>query len=148
MMSEIWVVGEPKHDLSQFGAVHVVDPVVIDTPPGPGYPMRRRYDHFEGIKQAMSVAVKKAKLGDLIIQNDVELTGDPFTGEKVVGSIRLLVTPRIPHHHCPQAFIVYDNKTRDAILEAWADTRDQSCIAWGPLSFVTDLTVAVHRRQT
>lgn len=128
----IVVVGEPQHPLP--GEVTVVPPVYVGVD---------RYGKQEGIRRAMSAAVRAAKPGDLVMQNDIRLHGDPFQGAPTPGKIRTLAAGR---HHCPQAFIFYDEPTRQAILEAWADTRHQACVAWNHLQFVTDLTLATHER--
>ena len=95
----------------------------------------------------MSDALHFSSLGDLIMQNDVELMGDPFTAEAMPHNIRTLVKPVDVGHVCPQAFIVYDTETKEEILDAWNDSRHQSCIAWGHLDFVEDYIVAEHRGQ-
>jgi hypothetical protein len=147
LMPTIWVVGEPHHpSIAQYGEVVAVPPVIIDTKVGAGYLMRKRYDRHTAIRQAMSNALHFAKVGDLIMQNDVELIGDPFTGDVAPHYIRTLAKGR-PGHYCPQAFIVYDTETRDEILDLWANSRHQACVAWARLWFVDDLIVAEHRGQ-
>ena len=148
-MSRIWVVGEPHHpSIAKWGAEVVSVPAVyLDVAPTRPERVNRRLSKFAGIKQAMSNAVHFAALGDLIIQNDVEITADPFAAPKVPHHIRTLIPSyRINHVH-PLAFIIYDSDTRDEVLDRWNGGRDQSCVAWGDLWFVDDYEAAVHRGQ-
>lgn len=148
MKPRIWVVGEPVHpSIHQWGEVVNVPAVVIDTPEGAGYKMRRRYDRHTGIRQAMSDALHFAELGDLIMQNDVELLDDPFAGKEWKYHVRTLVAPLSDAHVCPQAFIVYDEETREEVLDVWNGSRHQACVAWCAVPFVEDYVVAVHRGQ-
>lgn len=136
------VVGEPLHDLEKWGEVRVVPPVVIE----PERAWHRRAAHLASIRQAMADAVVAANPGDVVLQNDMRLIGDPYAGSEVDG-VRVL-SGSIGRHVCPRAFIAYTRETLDRVQALWREaTEGQACDVWSPVPKTLDYCAAVHDRR-
>ena len=137
------VVGEPLHDLSPWGDFVVLPPVVVD----PLVAYRRRAAHLASIRLAMANAVEAANPGDVILQNDMRLVGDPYAGDEVDG-VRVL-SGSIGRHVCPRAFVAYTQDVLDRVRDLWRDaTEGQACNVWSPVPKVLDYCVAIHDRSS
>jgi hypothetical protein len=113
--------------VDELGYEVVVSPAVfMDTTDGKRLGMRKL-----GILRAMVAAVELSEPGDLIMQDDVEILQDPFSLATEEGKILTLTKPAFRGgHHCPQAFIIHDEDTRQELVSAWKEEELQSCKAW------------------
>lgn len=133
MASKLIVVGAAMFDHSAWGTVSQSPAVYM-----PG-------DRRAGIKAAMRIAVKSANLGDVICQNDIWFDADPFAGDPTPGRVRTLSRPVSHRHCCPRAFLIYDEATRQAVVDAWRpESKGRACIAWRDIPKVADIIVAHH----
>lgn len=117
------VVGEPLHpSLYEWGPVTVIDPTF-----GP--------PKIPAIRESMLEAVRRARVFEPVFQNDMRLLGSPYA-PATFGRIRVLDRACQPDHCCPRAFVFYDEHTREAIIDAWTDTEERTCTAWGHIEKV------------
>lgn len=131
------VVGLPPHpSLIGWGDILATPPVE----PANGTEEAR----WVAIREAMCNAVRLADLGEPIFQYDVECYGDPAAADPTPGAVRLLTAPRSHRHACPRGFIIYDESTRHAVLEAWQYGKGRACTAWRDIPKVTDYLPGRH----
>lgn len=141
-ISKIIVVSKGEHspELNQWADSVIVSPAVFV--PFPEATLGRKK---LGILRAMRDAVELAEPGDLIIQEDIVVTADPFKEEAPPGTIRnVCAGNRLAKHVCPRAFIISDEATKQRLLDLWASEDKQSCWAWADIEKVNDYLVAVE----
>ena len=131
----ILVVGNPEFTHT-WDTVKVIRPVIIED------------DKRAGILQAMINAVEAMNLGDVVCQNDVYFTEDPGKATPAFGTVRTFVKPVSAVHCCPQAFAIYDEPTRRAVLDAWKNEKGWACTAWREIPKTADWVIAVHQGGT
>lgn len=88
------------------------------------------FDKQMAIKQAMIEAVQYANVGDVVMQDDIAFSSDPFKTDLVDGMVTILNPMQSYDHQCPRAFRFPTPSVRDQIVEAWTETTEQTCTAW------------------
>ena len=147
----IIVVSEPDgyHPSCERWGKVVVSPPVYGMPSSPGISAKQT-----NIMAAMWRAVSIAEPGDLILQNDIDVYGDPWAEPVDHDSIRTLVgvndKPGLGWHCCPQAFIM-GRDAKSLLEDLWDPVRihpplEYSCIAWAPIPKQVDYLAASEVR--
>lgn len=132
------VVGDPNPTLIRWAGrdLYTVPPVL---PSGD-----RIEDRWKAIRRAMTLAVKLADFGEPVFQNDMQLFADPTVAAPTPGSVRVLSEPIDHSHVCPRGFIIYDQETKDAVVDAFVFGKGRACMAWRPVPKATDYVCAFH----
>jgi hypothetical protein len=88
-------------------------------------------DRRAAIKQAMINAVERSWPGDVVVQDDVNFTRDPFESPLTDGTITAFTEPIIPTHWCPRAFRFATAEDKENLLSAWRSDDRPACYGWG-----------------
>jgi hypothetical protein len=82
------------------------------------------------IKAAMINAIEISNPGDVIAQEDITFTRDPFESPLQAGTITMLTESKNPRHWCPRAFRFATEEDGAAIIQSWQDEPLQCCYGW------------------